>query len=91
MSVCATGKHIYVQFIDDSKGVTVAAASTLDRSFRESGLKANLAGAAALGKTAAERAMATQISEVVFDRGGLKYHGRVKAVADAARQTGLKF
>jgi len=91
LSVCFTSRGIYVQFIDDVAGQTLAAVSTLDKAFRESGQKANMAGAAALGKLAAERAIAKQISRVVFDRGGFRYHGRVKAIADAARAGGLQF
>ncbi|MFA4944726.1 MAG: 50S ribosomal protein L18 [Lentisphaeria bacterium] len=91
MCVCCTGKHIYVQFIDDTRGQTLAAVSTLDPQARAAKLKANLGGAAELGKLAAERAKAVQVSQVVFDRGGFKYHGRVKAIADSAREAGLKF
>ena len=91
MSVCFTSRGIYVQFIDDLAGQTLAAVSTLDKTFRESGQKATVAGATVLGKLAAERALAKQISRVVFDRGGFRYHGRVKAIADAARAGGLKF
>jgi len=91
MSVCFTAKNMYVQFVDDTRSHTLAAVSTLDKVFRETKMKANLAGATALGKLAAERAIANQIKRVVFDRGGFKYHGRVKAVADAARASGLQF
>lgn len=91
MSVCFTSRGIYIQFIDDIAGQTLAAVSTLDKVFRESGQKATVAGATALGKLAAEKAVAKQISRVVFDRGGFRYHGRVKAIADAARAGGLKF
>jgi len=89
MSVCLTGKHIYVQFIDDVAGRTLASASTLSAEMKE--LKANVAGASKLGALAAARAKEKNITEVVFDRGGFKYHGRVKALADAAREAGLKF
>ncbi len=91
MSVCCTSKHIYVQFIDDVAGRTLASASTLCGDFRQAGVKANLDGAVKLGKLAAERAVAAEIETVVFDRGGFNYHGRVKAIADAAREAGLKF
>jgi large subunit ribosomal protein L18 len=89
MSVCFSGKHIYVQFIDDEAGHTLAAASTLSPEMK--GTKANLAGARKLGAFAAQKALEKNITEVVFDRGGFKYHGRVKALADAAREAGLKF
>lgn len=91
LSVCCTAKHIYVQFIDDEAGKTMAAVSTVDKAFRESKMGPNAKGAALLGKLAAERATAKSIARVVFDRGGFKYHGRVKAVADAARAAGLQF
>jgi large subunit ribosomal protein L18 len=89
MSVCFTGQHIYVQFIDDVAGKTVAAAST--NAGDGKGTKSNLAGAKKIGGLAAEVAKAKKITEVVFDRGGFQYHGRVKALADAAREAGLKF
>jgi len=89
MSVCLTGKHIYVQFIDDVEGVTLAAASTRTADLK--GTKGNVAGAKKLGQLAAQQAKAKKIEAVVFDRGGMKYHGRVKALADAAREAGLKF
>jgi large subunit ribosomal protein L18 len=82
--------HIYAQVIDDSKGVTLAAASTLDAALREgTGPKADRARA--VGKVIAERARAAGITTVVFDRGGYLYHGRVKALAEAAREGGLEF
>jgi large subunit ribosomal protein L18 len=92
LSVFRSGKHIYAQVIDDARGRTVAAASTLDKSLR-SELKtgADKAAAAAVGKLVAERALAAGIKEVVFDRGAYLYHGRVKALADAAREGGLAF
>jgi large subunit ribosomal protein L18 len=89
LSVCFTGKHIHVQFIDDAQGRTLAAMSTLAPEAK--GTKANLAGAKKLGTLAAQKAKEKKITEVVFDRGGFKYHGRVKALADAAREAGLKF
>jgi large subunit ribosomal protein L18 len=89
MAVSFTGQHIYVQFIDDVAGKTLAAAST--NAGDGKGTKANLAGAKKIGTLAAEAAKAKKISEVVFDRGGFQYHGRVKALADAAREAGLKF
>jgi len=92
MSVKFTEKNIYVQFIDDSAGRTVAAVSTLSKAVpdREQ-LAANVAGATRVGKLAAETARAKGIDQVVFDRGSARYHGKVKALADAAREAGLKF
>jgi large subunit ribosomal protein L18 len=89
MSVCTTGRHIYVQFIDDVKGVTLTCASTQAAELK--GTKATVAGAKKVGQLAAQKAKANNITEVVFDRGGLRYHGRIKAVAEAAREAGLKF
>ena len=92
LSVFRSGKHIYAQVIDDRKGVTLAAASTLDKDVRGS-LKtgADKDAAAAIGKLIAERAIKAGVKDVVFDRGGYLYHGRVKALADAAREGGLNF
>ncbi|MGA3402565.1 MAG: 50S ribosomal protein L18 [Acetobacteraceae bacterium] len=92
LSVFRSGKNIYAQVIDDGAGRTVAAASTLDKSLRES-LKtgADKSAAAAVGKLVAERAIAAGIKQVVFDRGAYLYHGRVKALAEAAREGGLDF
>lgn len=92
MSVRFTGKNIYVQFIDDSKGHTLASVSTLHKSLegRET-LKANVTSAEKLGSEAAQRAKAAGIEKVVFDRSGAKFHGKVKALADAAREGGLVF
>lgn len=92
MAVKFTGEHIYVQFIDDSKGFTLASASTLSKTLenRES-LGANKLSAKIIGKIAAEAARARGIETVVFDRAGAKYHGKVKELADAAREAGLKF
>jgi large subunit ribosomal protein L18 len=90
LSVCVTSKHIYVQFIDDENGRTLSATSTLDPKFRESGEKNNVAGAGKLGEIAAEKAKAVDIKASVFDRGGFKYHGKVKALADAVRKSGIK-
>ncbi|AVM72594.1 50S ribosomal protein L18 [Magnetospirillum gryphiswaldense] len=92
LSVFRSGKNIYVQVIDDVQGKTLAAASTLDKELKGS-LKtgADTAAAAAVGKLIAERAKAAGITEVVFDRGGYIYHGRVKALAEAAREGGLSF
>ncbi len=91
MCVSLSAKHMYVQFIDDAAGNTLAAVSTVNNEFRETGLNVNVAGAAALGKIAAEKAVAAGVTAVVFDRGGYRFHGRVKAIADAAREAGLKF
>jgi large subunit ribosomal protein L18 len=85
-------QNIYAQVIDDGRGVTVAAASTLDAGLRkELASRGDKAAAAAVGKLIAERAKQAGIETVVFDRGGYLYHGRVKALADAAREGGLKF
>ena len=88
MCVMVSNRRIYVQFVDDIKGVTLAGVSTLDKEFR---MGNKLADAAALGKRAAEVAKARGIAKVVFDRGGFRFHGRIKAVADAAREGGLCF
>jgi large subunit ribosomal protein L18 len=92
LSVHRSSKNIYVQLIDDADGKTVAAASTLEKDLKSS-LKtgADKAAAAAVGKLIAERALKAGIKDVVFDRGGYIYHGRVKALADAAREGGLNF
>ncbi len=92
LSVFRSGKHIYAQVIDDSQGRTLAAASSVDGALRAK-LKngADKAAAAEVGKLVAERAVAAGIKEVVFDRGGYLFHGRVKALADAAREGGLTF
>lgn len=92
LNVFRSLNHIYAQVIDDSAGVTLAAASTTDRELREeiAGLK-KTEQAGAVGKVVAERALAKGIKKVVFDRGGYKYHGRVLALAEAARKAGLDF
>ena len=92
LSVFRSSQHIYAQVIDDTRGVTVAAASTLEKEVR-GGIKtgANIDAAKAVGKAIAERAKKAGISAVVFDRGGYLFHGRVKALADAAREAGLSF
>jgi large subunit ribosomal protein L18 len=92
LSVHRTSKHIYVQVIDDSNGNTLAAASTLEKDLKGS-LKtgADTGAAAAVGKLIAERAVKAGVKEVVFDRGAYIYHGRVKALAEAAREGGLSF
>jgi large subunit ribosomal protein L18 len=92
LSVFRSSKQIYAQVIDDAHGVTLAAASTLDASLKGA-LKtgADKDAATAVGKLVAERAKAAGVSKVVFDRGAYMYHGRVKALADAAREGGLEF
>ena len=90
MSVCFTNENIHVQFIDDNAGVTLAAASTTSKAMpdREK-LSANAASAKTVGTLAAQAALGKGIKEVVFDRGGARYHGKVKALADAARHRGF--
>ncbi len=92
LSVFRSGKQIYAQVIDDIQGRTVAAASTLDKDLK-SKLKsgANVEAAAEVGKLIAERASKAGVKQVVFDRGGYIYHGRIRALADAAREGGLEF
>jgi len=92
LAVFRSNKHIYAQIIDDSKGTTLTAASTLDAEAKKD-LKngGNIGAAKAVGKLVAERAKAKGIEAVLFDRGGYLYHGRVKALAEAAREAGLKF
>lgn len=92
LSVHRSSKHIYAQIIDDANGHTLAAASTLEADLKGS-LKtgADTAAAAAVGKLVSERAVKAGVKEVVFDRGAYIYHGRVKALADAAREGGLSF
>ena len=91
LSVHRSGKHIYAQVIDDAAGKTLAAASTLDKDLRSDTGGATANAAATVGKTLAERAKQAGVSRVVFDRGGFLFHGRVKALADAAREGGLEF
>lgn len=92
LSVFRSSKQIYAQLIDDAAGVTLAAASSVEKDIR-SGLKtgADMAAAAAIGKAIAERALKAGIKDVVFDRGSYLYHGRVKALAEGAREGGLNF
>lgn len=92
LSVFRSGRHIYAQVIDDAAGRTLAAASTLDRDLRP-GLRsgADRSAAEAVGRLVAERAVAAGVRQVVFDRGAYLYHGRVKALAEAARAGGLEF
>lgn len=92
LTVHRTGAHIYAQVIDDTKGVTIAAASTMEADLRKS-LKtgADKKAAATVGKLVAERAKKAGVTQVVFDRGGFIFHGRVKELAEAAREAGLDF
>ena len=92
LSVYRSSKHIYAQVIDDDAGTTLAAASSIEKSTRE-GLKtgASVDAAKAVGKLIAQRAQEKGVKDVIFDRGGYLYHGRVKALAEAAREGGLKF
>ena len=92
MSVRFTCENIYVQFIDDAAGITLASASTVSKSTPDRDkLMANVASAKRIGSLAAEAAKTKGIKQVVFDRSGAKYHGKVKALADAAREAGLQF
>lgn len=93
LSVYRSEKHIYAQIIDDTKGETLVAASTVEKELREKLNQKtwNVQAAKEVGKIIAERATAKGITEIVFDRGGYKYHGRIKALADSARESGLKF
>ena len=89
LSVFRSGKHIYAQVIDDRQAATLASASTAEKEGKGKGYNVEAAGI--VGKKIAERALAKGIKQVVFDRGGYIYHGRVKALADAARESGLEF
>ena len=91
LAVFRSNKHIFAQVIDDKAGRTLAAASTVEKDLKALGHTGNKGAAAAVGKLVGERAKAAGISKVVFDRGGFIYHGRVAAVADAARSAGLEF
>ena len=92
LTVHRSSKHIYAQVIDDLKGETLASASSLEKEMRATGnTGANIDAAKAVGKLLAERAVKNGVKEVVFDRGSYLYHGRVKALADAARESGLSF
>ena len=89
LSVFRSGQHIYAQVIDDAKAVTVASASTNEKEAKGKGYNVEAAGD--VGKKIAERAKAAGVTQVMFDRGGYIYHGRIKALADAARAGGLEF
>ncbi|HIE10436.1 MAG TPA: 50S ribosomal protein L18 [Kiritimatiellae bacterium] len=91
MAVFVSNKHMYVQFVDDEKGHTLAAVSTLDSELRSEGVRVNRVGAVRLGRRAAEIALGRGIAKVVFDRGGHRYGLRLRALADAARKAGLEF
>jgi large subunit ribosomal protein L18 len=92
LSVFRSSKHIYAQVIDDVKGETLASASSLEKAMRDTGKTgADISAAKAVGKLLAERAVKNGVKDVVFDRGGYLYHGRVKALGDAARESGLNF
>lgn len=93
LAVFRSLKHIYAQIIDDRAGVTLVAASTNEKSANPaaSGVGGNLAGAKQIGQLVAQRAIEKGVKKVVFDRGGFLYHGRIKALADAAREAGLEF
>lgn len=92
LNVFRSDKHIYAQIIDDTSGRTLVAASTLDKDFRaEQTWGGNVAAARVVGRLVAGKALAQGITDVVFDRNGFLYHGRVKALAEAAREAGLKF
>jgi large subunit ribosomal protein L18 len=91
LAVHFSGKHIYAQIIDDTAGRTLASANTTEAELKAKKPRANAVTATTVGKLVAERAKAKNISRVVFDRGGFIYHGKVKALADAAREGGLVF
>ncbi len=91
LTVCFTGQHIIAQIIDDESGVTLVGVETKEKELSGKKLRPNIEGARELGKILAERAKSKKIEDVVFDRGGFLYHGKVKALADAAREGGLKF
>ena len=91
LSVFRSEQHIYVQVIDDMSGTTLASAASTEKALKDAKARNNIAGAKVLGKTIAERLIDKGIKHVVFDRGGFLYHGRIKAVAEAAREAGLEF
>ena len=92
LAIHFSAKHVYAQVIDDNDGRTLVSASTGEKALKgKSKVAANRANAQAVGKTIAERLLAKKMDTVVFDRGGFQYHGKVKALADAAREGGLKF
>ncbi|HVU27487.1 MAG TPA: 50S ribosomal protein L18 [Verrucomicrobiae bacterium] len=91
MAVCFSSENIHVQFIDDDAGKTLAEVSTVGKNSAAKDLSANVNGAKKVGELAAKNALDKGIKQVVFDRGGKRYHGKVKALADAAREAGLQF
>ena len=91
LNVYRSLNHIYTQLIDDANGVTLASASTVTKKGTDKLVGGNIAAAKAVGKMIAERGIAAGVKRVVFDRGGYLYHGRIKALADAAREAGLEF
>ena len=91
LAVFRSNRHIVAQVIDDRSGRTLAAASTVEKDLRDAGATGNRSAASTVGRLVAERAAAAGVTKVVFDRGGFLYHGRVAAVADAARTAGLEF
>ena len=92
LTVFRSSRHIYAQVVDDVRGHTLASASTLEKNFKQDPeLKGKINSAGMTGKTIAERVMSKGITQVVFDRNGFRYHGRIKAVSDSAREAGLKF
>jgi len=91
LAVHFSGQHIYAQVIDDQAGKTVASVNTTEKEFRGPSNRPNVTTAQRVGKAVAERALAQNVTQVVFDRGGFLYHGKVKALADAAREGGLQF
>ena len=91
LTVFRSLSHIYVQVIDDMSGTTLASAASTEKALKDAKTRNNIAGAKVLGKTIAERLIDKGIKRVVFDRGGFLYHGRIKAVAEAAREAGLEF
>lgn len=90
LAVHFSGQHIYAQIIDDEKGCTLTSVNTTEADFRE-GARSNVATATKIGVALAERAKSQNITHIVFDRGGFQYHGKVKALADAVREGGVKF
>ena len=91
LAVYRSNRHLYAQLIDDASGVTIAAASSLDPDLKTNGADGRGEAPGRIGKLLAERAQAKGISVVVFDRGGFKFHGRIKKLADSAREQGLQF
>lgn len=91
LAVFISAKHIYSQLIDDGSGKTILSISSAGKANAQLGIKSNIDGAKKLGKVLGEKIISAGINSVVFDRGGFKYHGKIKAFADAAREAGLKF